>query len=182
MRKVQRFAVCAAVIFSVAVCLTLVGAQEAPVRGPEHDRLAYFVGNWTNEGEIKENPMGMPAGKFSGKDRCDWFEGKFAVVCNNSGTGPMGSNTGMGIISYSSMEGIYTYYGTDSTGMAMTTIPRGRVDGKNWVYDDESKMGDKMVKNRYSMVELSATSYTFKWEVEGPDGWTTVMQGTAKKG
>ena len=37
------------------------------------------------------------------------------------------------------------------------------------------------VKNRYTIVETSASSHTFKWEVEGPDGWMTVMQGTTKK-
>jgi hypothetical protein len=181
MENVRRFAVCASVILSVAACLTLVGAQEAPAPGPEHERLGYFVGNWASKGEIKENPMGMPAGDFTGKDHCEWFEGKFSVECRSEGNGPAGPVKGIGILGYSPMEGVYTYYGIDSTGMAMTTIPRGRVDGKTWVYDDEAKMGDTTVKNRYTMVETSATSYTFKWEVEGPDGWMTVMQGTSKK-
>ena len=66
--------------------------------------------------------------------------------------------------------------------MAMTTVPRGAVEGKIWTFDDEAKMGDTMVKNRYVMEITSDTSYTFKWEVEGPDGWATIMKGTAKKG
>ena len=64
MENVRRFAVCASVTLSVAACLTLVGAQEALVPGPEHKRLGYFVGGWISSGEIKENPMGMSTGKF----------------------------------------------------------------------------------------------------------------------
>ncbi len=124
----------------------------------------------------------MPAGKFTGTDRCEWFEGKFAVVCHSEGDGPMGPTKGMGIMSYSADAKAYTYYGTDSSGMAMTTVPKGKIDGKTWVYDDESMMGGTMVKSRYTMVETSNTSYTFKWEMQGPDGqWMTVMEGKGKK-
>ena len=70
----------------------------------------------------------------------------------------------------------------DSTGMAMTTVPRGKVDGKTWTYNDEAEMGGMTIKNRFIMVETSATSYTFKWELEGPDSWKTVMDGVARKG
>jgi hypothetical protein len=181
MDNVLRFAIRGSLVFAVVACFTWTAAQEAAQPGPEHERLGYFVGKWTNEGEIKENPMGLPAGKFSGKDECDWFEGKFAVVCKSQGDGPMGSNTGLGIMSYSASEGVYTYYGTDSMGMTMTTIPRGKVEGKAWVYEDESKMGDVTVKNRYSIEETSPNTYTFKWELQGHEGWMTVMEGTSTR-
>ena len=181
MKSVRRFAACLSLVL-FAAGLTLVGAQEAPKPGAEHERLSFFVGKWTSAGEIMENTMEMPTGKFTGSDHCEWFDGNFAVVCKSEGNGPMGETKGLGIMSYSPMAGVYTYYGTDSTGMAMTTIPLGKVDGKTWVYDDEAKMGDETVKNRYVIVETSATSYTFKWEIEGPDGWTTVMSGATKKG
>ena len=29
--------------------------------------------------------------------------------------------------------------------------------------------------------ELSPTSYTFKWEMKGPQGWTTVLEGKEDK-
>ena len=181
MKNVRRFAFCASLILFVSG-LTFVAAQEAPEPGPEHAKLGYFVGDWTNEGAIEEHPIGMPAGDFSGTDHCEWFDGKFAVVCESEGKGPMGKTKGIGIMSYSSMDGVYTYYGLDSTGMAMTTVPRGRIDGKTWVYDDESQIDGKTIKNRYTMVETSSTSYTFKWEMEGPDGWMTIMHGVTKKG
>ncbi len=116
MNDVRRIAACS--LGLAVACFTLALAQEAPKPGAEHERLGFWVGDWTTKGEVLENPM-MPAGK---------------------------------------------------------------IDGKTWVYDDESMMGGAMVKNRYTMVETSDTSYTFKWEVQGPDGeWMTIMQGKGQK-
>ena len=179
MSNVRRFVVCS--LGLAVACFTLAWAQEAPKPGPEHERLGFWVGKWTNEGEIKENPM-MPAGKITETVHCEWFEGKFAVVCHNEGTGPMGPMKGIGIMSYSAEATAYTYYGTDNSGMTMTTVPMGKVDGKTWVYHDESTMGGTTVKGRYTIVETSDTSYTFKWEMQGPDGqWMTIMEGKGKK-
>ena len=153
-----------------------------PKPGPEHAKLAYFVGNWQSDGTIKENPV-FPAGKMTSKDRCEWFDGKFAVVCHEESSGPMGKTTGLGIMSYSADAGVYTYYGTDSSGMvAMTTVPMGKVGGKTWVYNDETETGGSVMKSRYTIVETSATSYTWQFEMEGQDGkWMTIMQGTPKR-
>jgi hypothetical protein len=152
-----------------------------PKPGPEHQKLGYFVGKWKSEGEMKDNPM-MPGGKFEMQDDCAWFDGKFAVVCNSQGKGPMGPMKGLGIMSYSAEDQAYTYYGLDNVGMVMSTVPKGKVEGKTWTYSDESKMGGQTVKSRYVMEELSATQYTFKWQVQGPDGnWQTIAEGKATK-
>ena len=175
MSNSRRFVVCS--IGLALVCSAVAWAQDGPAKpGPEHEALGYFVGSWSTEGQVNDNPM-MPAGPFTGMDKCDWFDGKFAVVCKNKGSGPMGDNTSIGILSYSSMAGVYTYYGIGSDGMAMTTVPRGTRDGKTWVYNDDGEMG----KNRYTIVQVSDTSYTFEWEVEGPDGWMTIMEGKSTK-
>ena len=175
----RRLLVC---LFGLAVAsFAITLAQEAPKPGPEHERLGFWVGDWTDEGEVKENPM-MPAGKMTTKNHCEWFEGNFAVVCHSEGKGPMGLMKAMGIMSYSPETKAYTYYGVDNSGMTMTTVPKGKLDGKTWVYDDESMMEGKKVKTRYTMVQTSATSYTFKWEMQGPDGkWMALMEGTGKK-
>jgi len=155
--------------------------QGAPKPGPEHKRLGYFVGNWSTEGEVKQGPMG-PGGKITSTDKCAWFDGGFAVVCHSDGKGPTGPMKSIGILSYSSEEKVYTYSGTDSSGMTMTTIPRGKVQGDTWVYDDESMMGGKKVKSRVTIKELSPTAYTFKMDFQGPDGkWGTVMESKSTK-
>ena len=152
-----------------------------PKPGPEHQRLGYFVGTWHGEAEVKPNPF-MPAGKITSDDTCRWFEGGFAVVCDSTGTSPMGPTKSIGIMGYSTEEKVYTYAGVDNSPMTMTSVPRGTVHGGSWVYEDESKMGGKVVKSRYLINEKSPNAYTFKWEMMGEKGaWQTIVEGTSTK-
>jgi uncharacterized protein DUF1579 len=131
--------------------------------------------------EIKPNAF-MPGGKATSQDTCEWFDGGFAVICRSSGKSPMGPTKSIGILGYSAEEKIYTYYGIDNSPMVMASVPRGTVQAGSWVYDDETKMGGKSVKSRYTIKETSPTSYTFKWETMGDDGaWQTVMEGKSTK-
>jgi hypothetical protein len=156
-------------------------AQEAPKPGPEHKRLEYYVGEWTAEVEVKANPF-MPAGKYGSEDECEWFEGGFAVICESEGTGPLGKMESVAIMGYNAEEKVYTYYGVDNTGMVPASVAKGSVQGDTWTYTDESKMGGKLVKSRYTLQHVSPSSYTFKWEVEGEGGkWATLMEGKTTK-
>jgi hypothetical protein len=119
---------------------------------------------------------------MTSRDNCEWFEGGFAVLCRGEGKGPMGPTKALGILGYSTEEKAYTYFGLDNSPMAMATVPRGTMEGGTWVYNDEAKMGGKMVKSRYMIKETSPTSYTFKWEMLGEDGaWQTIMEGKSTK-
>ena len=152
-----------------------------PKPGPEHKRLDHFVGKWTSEAEVKQNPF-MPAGKMTSTDECQWFDGGFSVVCNYQGNSPMGPTKGIGIMSYNTDEKAYTYYEVNNGPMAMASVPKGTVQGDTWTYNDEAKMGGKTVTSRYTIKELSPTSHSFKWETKAEDGtWKTVMEGTSKK-
>jgi hypothetical protein len=152
-----------------------------PKPGPEQQRLGYFVGTWHGEAEIKPNAF-MPAGKTSSDDVCSWFEGGYAVVCNSSGSSPMGPTKEIGIMGYSTDEKAYTYYAVDNGPMAMASVPHGTFKAGTWVFDDESKMGGQMVKSRYVVNETSPSAYTFKWEMVGKDGaWHTIVEGTSTK-
>jgi hypothetical protein len=164
------------------VAVPIAVAQPAPPKpGPEHQRLGYYVGKWITEGKMESGPMG-PGGKTTSTDTCEWFEGRYAVVCHYDGKSPMGSSKGLGILSYSPEEKIYTYYGTDSTGMTMSTVPRGTVQGDTWTYTDETMMGGQKVKTRVIIKELSANAYTFKMEMQGPDGkWAPMMESKSTK-
>ena len=159
-----------------------VAAQAPPTKpGPEHKKLEYFVGKWTSTGEMKPSPFG-PAGKVTSTDTCEWFQGGFAVICNSQGTGPTGPSKGIGVMGYSADQKMYTYFGVDNTAMAMTTIPKGTVQGDTWTYNDEGTMGGQPYKSRFILKIASPTSYTFKWETLGPDKkWMPVMEGTSTK-
>jgi hypothetical protein len=166
----------AAVVLAVAPRIAGGQAPQASKPGPEHKRLGYFVGKWKAEGEVKPGPMG-PGGKMISNDTCEWFEGKFSVVCRYEGSGPMGPNKGLGILGYSTEEKVYTYYAVDNTNMGMATVPKGTIQGDTWTYTDEATFGGSKVKSRVTIKELSPTSHTFKLEVLGPDGnWMTMVE------
>jgi hypothetical protein len=156
-------------------------AAQAPKPGPEHQRLGYFVGRWTTEGDVQPGPMG-PGGKVASTEDCEWFEGGFAVVCRSDGKTPMGPSKSIGILGYSPEEKVYTYYAVDNSGMTMAGVPHGTVQGDTWTYNDESMMGGKKVKGRVTIKELSPTSYSFKMEFQGPDGnWTPAVEARSTK-
>jgi hypothetical protein len=178
--KIEWLAVCAAVAL---LGFQLASAEEptAPKPGPETQRLKYFLGHWTTEGEIKASPMG-PGGKFTQTSKCDWFEGGFTLVCNTEGKTPMGPSKGIDILGYSSEDKAYTYYGVDNSGMTMSTVPHGTVHGDTWTYNDESMMGGKKVKTRVIIKELPPSAYTFRMDMQGADGkWTTVVESKSTK-
>jgi Protein of unknown function (DUF1579) len=154
--------------------------MEMPKPGPEVKKLAYFVGTWTSEGDMKENPFGMPPGKFTGTDKCEWFTGGYQLVCHSTGKGPMGSMHGLFILSYNANEKMYSYYGIDSMGMAQQST--GKVDGDAWIYTADEKMGGKTYHGRYTMNTSSPDSYNFKYETsEDGQKWTTMMEGKSTK-
>jgi hypothetical protein len=156
-------------------------AGPAPKPGPEHAKLGYFVGKWNTTGEMKPGPMG-PGGKTTMSDDCQWFEGGFSVICRSEGTTPMGASKSIGILGYSPETKAYTYYGIDNSSMTMTSIPRGTLAGGTWTYTDEGMMEGKKVKSRVTIKELSPTSYTFRMEMQGPDGkWLPLSESTSTK-
>lgn len=157
-------------------------AQGMPQKpGPEHAKLEYFVGKWTGEGSVSATPFG-PGGKTSSMDACEWFEGKFAVVCRYEGKGPTGPMKGIGIMGYSADQKVYTYYGLDNTAMTMTSVARGTISGDVWTYTDEAVVGGQKIASRYILTITSPDTYTFKWEMRGADGkWSTVGEGKSTR-
>ena len=167
----------AAIVVSIG-SIQLVSAQAPPAAkpGPEQERLGYFVGRWKADGEMKPGPMG-PGGKMTSTDNCEWFEGHFSVMCRSEGQTPAGPSKSIGLLGYSVEEKVYTYYGIDNTNMTMASVPKGTVQGDTWTYTDEGMMGGKKMKTRVIIKQLSPTSYTFKMDLQGPDGkWMPMME------
>jgi hypothetical protein len=184
--SLDRLTLAAAVAFVATVALSIAPARSEgpparPVPGPENKKLGFFVGTWNAEGDLKPSPF-APGGKMASHDTCEWFEGGFAVVCHYNGIGPMGSTQGIGILGYSAEEKAYTYYALDSGPMSRTTVPKGTEKDGTWVYEDESRMGGKPVKSRYTIQKTSPKSYSYKWEIEGGDGsWQTILMGKSTR-
>jgi len=174
-------------ILAVSVLFLALSAQaeekkkmEMPKPGPEVKKLGYFVGTWMSEGDMKENSFGMPSGKFTSTDKCEWFSGGWSVVCHTSGKTPMGAMHGLGILAYKAEDKVYTYYGIDNMGMGGES--KGNVDGNNWVYTADEKMGGKSFHGRYSIMVTGADSYNFKYETsEDGQKWNLMMEGKSTK-
>jgi len=150
-----------------------------PKPGPEHKRLSYFVGKWAFEGEEKPGPFG-PGGKFSGTETAEWFPGGFFVVSQSDGSGPMGTMKGRSVTGYSAEEKAYTFHMIDNMGFEIAA--RGKVVGDTWTWTNDSKMGGKSYKGRFTVKEVSPTSYTMKFELS-IDGapFAVQMEGKATK-
>jgi Protein of unknown function (DUF1579) len=155
------------------------GQGQAPKPGPELKKLEYFVGTWSSEGEMKPGPLG-PGGKFTGTDRIEWMDGGFFLVGHGEGDSSMGHEKGMAFWGYDTENKVYTYHAFNSMGEAISAT--GTPEGDSWTWTNEEKMGGKLMKGRYSIKELSPTSYTFKLEMQPEGGaWGTVMEGKATK-
>ena len=153
---------------------------QPPKPGPEVQKLAYYLGTWKTEAEVKVGSPLYPVGKYSGTDTCEWFAGGFHLVCRGEGTGPAGKNTSLGILAYDAEAKVYTYYGISSIGE--TESGKMTVTGNTWTSTSEGKMADKPAKFRFTEVQVSPTSYTFKFETSVAGGpWTVFEEGKATK-
>lgn len=173
------FAVLAAVA-SMSVAAVIAQTQEMPKPGPEHQRLAAFVGTWTSEGELKAGPLG-PGGKMTGTDRIEWAPGNFFVQRRYQGKSPNGEMQGLEIFAYDGAKNIYTYNAFDNLGsMASGTMT---VKGNTWTTTGTMTMGATTMRDRCSL-EFAADGSTLTITCEiSTDGksWIPTFDGRAKK-
>ena len=143
------------------VCVTLVGQAPAPPKpGPDHQRLAGFVGKWTFEGQSQASPYG-PAGKVTSVDTFAWLPGNFFMEhqwdVNQAGTRIIGRE----IIGYDSASKAYTSRFFDNFGNSGAI--RGTLTGNTWTFTADSVVGGKPLKERGTVV-VSGDTMTSKYE------------------
>jgi hypothetical protein len=173
----KKLLVVVVVLAFAAPCLAQMA--QAPKPGPEVQKLAYYTGTWKTEGDAKASPFG-PAGKFSGTDTCEWFAGGFQLVCRGEGTGPAGKTTSLDILAYDKEAKAYAYFGINSRGENESA--KGSLAGNTWTWLWEGTEAGKPSRLRYTEVQVSPTSYTFKGEISVADGpWTVIEEGKASK-
>jgi hypothetical protein len=162
--------------------VVMVLAQEPPkmpTPGPEQQRLKYFVGKWNYDFTMKASPYG-PAGKVTGTDQNEMMPGGFFLISHSRGKGTFGELRGLAIFGYDGDDSVYTYYSVNNWGEK--EISTGTVEADTWIWNADSKMGGKTVKTRFTIKEISKTSYTMKFDAAGDDGeWQTIMEGKATK-
>ena len=154
---------------------------QPPKPGPEVQKLAYYVGTWKLESDLRAGPWG-PAGKISGTATCEWFAGGFHVVCRGEFelTGSSERMTNLEIVSYDAEAKVYSYHGITSFGASVSG--KGSVTGNTWTWLWDEKVAGKPAKFRETRVEKSPTSHTFSLEYSVTGGpWTILEEGTVTK-
>lgn len=165
--------------FYIALAVTASAQMEMPKPGPEHKKLDMFAGTWTLTADMKPGPMG-PGGKMVENETCSWMEGNFFLECHAKYESAMGNGTGVSYLGYSSDDKAYTY--REFNSMGEFDDARGTWSGDTIVWTSDEHMGGMTAKGRFTMSNLTPTSYNFKFEMS-PDGktWNTVMDGKATK-
>lgn len=175
----RRFAVVLAVLSMQAGTL-IAQKPEVPKPGPEHQRLAAFVGNWTFEGEMKPGPMG-PGGKMTGTDSISWVPGNFFIQRLYQGKSPMGEMQGLEILGYDAAKKVYTFDAFGSMGMRGSGTMT--VTGNTWTATGTSTMGTMVMHDRCTLdFDAGATTIAIRCEMS-TDGksWTPTFEGKVTK-
>ena len=173
----NKLSVSALLAFLVFFAIVVVAQEQppAPKPGPEHAKLAYFVGKWVSEAEVRPSAFG-PGGKFTYTESCEWLPGKFAILCKSEGNMMGGEYHGLSVMSYDTAEKSYIYYETNNWGE--NVYSHGSVGGNTWHWTNHSEMNGKAVRGRFILKRVSEDSATFSFDVGmGSDPLANVMQG-----
>jgi hypothetical protein len=171
------------VIAAFALVGILLAAQQPPPQppkpGPEQKNLEWFVGTWKMEGTMHPSPMG-PGGKFAGSETCNMLGG-WHLVCDSSGSGPMGNIKGHAILTYDRTAKQYRYFSVSDL-MPDAESATGERTANGWTWTSKMEMGPQTIHGRFTMTNKSDSAYDFKWEMS-MDGtkWMTVMEGTSTR-
>ncbi|HXN21160.1 MAG TPA: DUF1579 family protein [Candidatus Dormibacteraeota bacterium] len=151
-------------------------APSAPPKpGAEQEKLAFFVGRWNSQADLKASAFG-PGGKYSGTETCEWVANRFGILCRTQGTLPMGPITGVSMIGYDAGEKTYVY--SEINNFGETSISRGTVDGDTWTWTNDAKMAGKLMHQHFTMKVVSPDAATYKFEMAEGDGpFNMVMEG-----
>lgn len=170
----------AVVLLTFAPCLAFGQTQKDHGPSPEIQKLGYYVGTWKGRGETKGGPFG-PAGKLSSEQTCNWFAGRFHIVCRGEETGPTGKREFLNIIGYDQKTRAYTQHSISSFGE--TEDDRGgSLIADKLVFVIDGNAGSKRIKFRYTEVHVSPVLYTYRAEASlGGGPWTVVGEGKISK-
>jgi hypothetical protein len=127
------------------------------ILGPQHKRLAYFVGSWILAGERRASLFG-PGGKFTGTQYNEWMSDGLSLASHWTEQSASGSESGHAVYRYDPDQKVFTYQGTTSTGETEASV--GTVEGDTWIWISKPILSNgETVRTRFAVKELSPTSY-----------------------
>ena len=168
------------IVLAVSIAPVLAEDPAPPKPGPEAAKLAAFVGTWKGKADVKESPFG-PAGKMTWTETCDWFEGRYQLVCKSTADTPRGKLVSMSTLGWDPEAAAYLYHSIDSGGGSQ--LAEGSVtSGGQWTFGSERAMGEQVIRSRYTIDHPTPTTMKFTFEMQRTSGgWTLVTEGSSEK-
>jgi hypothetical protein len=165
MRTIRLAIACAALsVFAPATGVT----QEAS-KPTELQRLGFYVGRWSETGEMRDDPN-KPFQAIQGGEECRWAAGGQAVVCEEKTTGPGGGWEGIYILSYDPAAGLYHVHGTEKPGGDMHAV--GRIDDVRWIWmTDPAADGSRL---RYTFAPSGPDARSLVVEAGAGERWARI--------
>ena len=152
----------AAVLFGSA---HLAIAHDAAERPAGYDNLQHFVGRWTEQGNEK-----------TFLEVCDWFDGKFHVVCNAERKRPDGTvGRSLSILTYVPGDG-YVHVGIGNKG-SYETLQHGTFQEGIFEFLSTAKEGNKSIVTRIRIGPFTQRGFPFVVDT-ATDGGPWVAAGT----
>ena len=143
----------------IGIALAQNNQPQLPKPGPEHEKLAGFVGNWVSEGEITQNPF-VPAEKVSGTFKCEWYRGKFAVITHGVNKKKLsGEEHWLNVIAYDADAKSYTWYSMDSSGW--NGLSKATFTGDSFSAEWSVSANGKFYKDRSTISGVGTNKQTY---------------------
>ncbi len=171
------------VLASILVLIAVSASAQMPSKpGPEVNKLAYFVGSWTNDGTVAQGPWGA-GGKFSAFSTTEWMPGNFFTVGHSDFKMPPelgGDGQSTVLMGYDTEKNVYTYDAFSSLGRH--EVSKGTFATDTWTWTSSQTYGGQEIQQRMTLKILSPTAYTMKFEIS-MDGtnWMPFMEGKVTK-
>ena len=95
-------------------------SEPPPKRGPAHERLDAFVGNWAIDGRNGEGAGRAADTRVTGHETYEWLPGRFFLVYRWDRRFGDTQHTGIGVIGYDEPRDAYSAQFFDNLGYART--------------------------------------------------------------
>jgi uncharacterized protein DUF1579 len=162
-----------------AVVLLTVGLTSVPSAqrggpGPEHARLDAFAGRWTIDGESEGE-------KYTLTESCEWFAGRYHLICRREGKGPLGTIAGQSIMTWDSSAKAYAMITINSNGASI--LAHGTPADNVWTWNGTLDIGARAAALKVRMTTTAQSPSVYSFFVEGSiDGkWIPLEKGRSTR-